>query len=263
MGRSFADALPGRRPKANGLAASEPSSLRRSGLTARFLRIANSPLYGSVTAIHTVNRAVTILGARLVHDIVLSASVAKNFADSGTGSLDMDAYWYRAVTRGVLARALAKEAGLKQGSHLFVDGLLAEIGHMMMYQRLPQQMEQIESAAKDTALPAFFLEQSALGFDYCHAGAFMLNEWGLPDSMVAAVQFHQTPTQAENFVSDTDIIHLAARTAEAPAGEEPSVETVSVERQGIDAETCMRLREECSEEIAESVNAFMSLDVAA
>ena len=51
---------------------------RDPGMAARFLRVVNSPLNRRASKIETVSHAVSLLGIRQVHDIVLSASVAES-----------------------------------------------------------------------------------------------------------------------------------------------------------------------------------------
>ena len=48
-------------------------------LTARLLRIANSPLYGFASKVDTVSRAVAVLGSKEIRDLVFATSALKAF----------------------------------------------------------------------------------------------------------------------------------------------------------------------------------------
>ena len=66
---------------------------RDPGMAGRFLRVVNSPLYRRIRKIETVSQAVSLLGIRQVHDIVLSASIAEAFEGIQTEVMNMKKFW--------------------------------------------------------------------------------------------------------------------------------------------------------------------------
>ena len=68
---------------------------RDPGMATRFLRVVNSPLYRRIRKIETVSHAVSLLGIREVHDIVLSAAVAEAFEGIQTDVMNMQKFWQR------------------------------------------------------------------------------------------------------------------------------------------------------------------------
>ena len=56
------------------------------GLTTRLLKIANSPMYGNMRQIDSINRAVTILGTKQIRDIIISTTATKVFAAGSPSS---------------------------------------------------------------------------------------------------------------------------------------------------------------------------------
>ncbi len=82
---------------------------RDPGMATRFLRLVNSPLYRRVRKIETVSHAVSLLGIRQVHDIVLSASVAEAFEGIQTEVMNMKKFWQRSFYCAVMTKQLALE----------------------------------------------------------------------------------------------------------------------------------------------------------
>ena len=59
------------------------------GMTARLLKLVNSPFFGIEARIDTVPRAVNMLGTQQIHDLVLATSVTEAFAGISTDIMDM------------------------------------------------------------------------------------------------------------------------------------------------------------------------------
>ena len=106
-------------------------------LTARVLKLVNSPFYGLSGKVEMVSRAVSILGMLPVHDLVLATSVTAAFSKMPQTIMDMKIFWRQSVWCGLLSRELGKQAGLLDSERLFVEGLLCDIGHLVMYVQIP------------------------------------------------------------------------------------------------------------------------------
>lgn len=236
---------------------------RDPALAARFLRIANSALFARASEISLVSRAVAVLGTQLVRDIVLVASVADMFAGIDPKVIDVRACWARSVKCGVLAKVLAQAAGVLDSEHVFVEGLLSDIGHMAMYMHQPQIMQGILERGDGDGVRMGELERDELGYDYCEAGAGLAHAWGLPEALEVVIRHHQQPATAEKFELETSIVHIARRLADQRNDSPLTIDAGAVEVVGIDAEQAMALRADAAEAIAEATTTFGALDSAA
>lgn len=182
-------------------------------LVARLLRIANSALYNFPSSIDTVTRAVTLLGVRQVHDLVLASSVMRAFAGAGNALLDMNTFWYRSVQCGILARTLAEGAGMGDGESLFVRGLLHDLGHLVLYHHYPEQCRAALAAANDdyAALPA--AEQRLIGCDANSLTAELMNVWRLPDQFHLSYTYLAEPQCAPKYQREIGMLHIATALA--------------------------------------------------
>jgi len=185
------------------------------GLTARLLRIANSPLFGCVAKVGTVDRAVNLLGMQQVHDLVLATSVATAFGGVSGEHISMDTFWSNSVYGGVVSSLLAVQCNVLDSDRLFVEGLMRDIGHLVMYQCIPKQTLQAQKFATREGTPVDQNEREIIGFDYAQVGAELIRAWNLPEGMREAVAHHNNPDEAVNFPLEVAIAHISARTVES------------------------------------------------
>ena len=136
------------------------------GLTARLLRIANSAYFGFTARIETASRAVTILGTQQVHDLLLATSLANAFSDTDSDVLDMHAFWHDSVRCALAARLIAARCNVLDSERLFVEGLLHDIGHLVMFDKLPALTHEAMVQARHEGTPLHEVERELLGFDY-------------------------------------------------------------------------------------------------
>lgn len=179
-------------------------------LTARLLRIANSAFFGFATKIETVPRAITLMGTRQLHNLILATSVARAFSSIPDSVVNMAAFWWSSVYCGVASRLLAVRCHVLDTERLFVAGLLRDVGHLVMYQQIPDQARDAQIRAAELQQPLHVVEREMLGFDYADVGAALMREWGLPRGLEEVVSLHTQPGAAEAFALETAIVHLAA-----------------------------------------------------
>ena len=195
------------------------------GITTRLLRLVNSAHFGFRSKIDTVSRAVSILGLQQIHDIVLATSVIQTFAGMDNRVMSMDVYWRKSVYCGVVAHLLAIPCHVLDRERLFVAGLLRDLGHLVMYQRIPSLAQQALTLARERPAELHEVERELLGFDYAEVGGELMRDWGLPPSLVEPVTFHTDLSRAGGFPLETAIVHIAGRCAETsggpPAGDGP------------------------------------------
>lgn len=194
-------------------------------LTARLLRIVNSPFYGLAAQIDNLKRAVTLLGPRVVHDLVLASVVAERFSRLSVSGMDVRRFWRDSVYCGVVARLLAKRCDLIDSERLFLTGLLRDIGHLPMYQRMPELCGQAITERDATERQLFEIEHELIGYDFTRVGGELLKFWTLPQILWEPILLQTTPEKSQDFPLQTAIIHMAGAITDYrpdPEDEEPS-----------------------------------------
>lgn len=187
-------------------------------LTIRLLNLVNSSFYGFSNKIETVGRAITLLGTEQIHDLVLATAVASAFKGMSTSVMDMRQFWNRSVYRGVISRRLAVLSGKRDKERLFIAGLLSDIGHLIMYQAIPELAQQAIVQSEESREPVELTEQRILGFDYAHVGGILMGHWPLPDVIKETTRYHLDPSSAEHFHVETALVHIGSKLSHAREG---------------------------------------------
>ncbi|MBK6289584.1 MAG: HDOD domain-containing protein [Gammaproteobacteria bacterium] len=179
------------------------------GLVARVLQVANSAFFGLSRKVETISLAINLMGISRLHDLVLATSVISTFNGLRVTEMDMTRFWRRSIHTGILARMLAEECGIFDSERLFVSGLLHDIGHLVMYLRIPQQALAAMVQSREQSRPLRAIEKELLGFDYCEVGAALMQAWRFPESLQEICRLHADPGSARQFPRETALVNLA------------------------------------------------------
>lgn len=190
-------------------------------LAARTLSIVNSAYYAQPRRIETLSRALSVLGMRRTHDIALAASMATTFAGIRPAELDMSRFWRGSVYRAVAARRLAAVCGLLDVERLFIEGLLSDLGHLVMYLKVPQQALTARTAAQAGTETLAVAERRLIGCDYAQVGAALLARWRLPAAIEQVVRHHVDPRRGGERALEAAIVFVGAHLAGAALEELP------------------------------------------
>ena len=166
-----------------------------ASLSARLLRLVNSPFYGFPSRIETMDRAVAIVGMNEVTTLAMGLSLVRRFKDLPASCLDMKAFWKHCISCGILARLLAGyKVGLPEERH-FVAGLLHDLGRLAMLKRLPGFCAEAMRRSQERGIPLYEAERALLGYDHAQVARELFTLWRLPEPLVQAVGRHHAPAQ--------------------------------------------------------------------
>ncbi|GAB6068230.1 HDOD domain-containing protein [Methylothermus subterraneus] len=180
-------------------------------LTARLLRLANSPVYGFGGRIDTISRAVTLVGMEPLYHLALATCAVSAFRNLPVQLINMDEFWVQSVYCAVVARSLAREAKVLYPERLFVAGLLHAIGALLIYLKCPDPAREILLASQGKRQLVPLLEKDLLGFTYAEVGAEIARRWNMPAWLEEAIGCHLNPETASRYPLETALVHLADR----------------------------------------------------
>ena len=196
-------------------------------LTARLLRLVNSAMYGHRGEIDNVVRAVQILGLQQVHDLVLAMSLHAMFAGIKPAQLDMNEFWRNSVLCALAARAIAQLTRHPGQERVFVIGLLADIGHLVLFQTTPVLADEARQIASQTNEALHLVERRIIGCDFAEVGATLMDQWRVPSSFATAIGTQTLPRLGGEHAGDAAILNLARHIVEADARGETSKQTAA------------------------------------
>lgn len=221
-------------------------------LTARLLKIVNSPFYNFSRRIDTVSRAIAVIGVRDLYNLVVAISAVRSFSNISSELVNMDTFWRHSLFTALLARAFAKDCGILHPERMFVAGLLHDIGSLVMYHRLPEFSRDVLLVSAGNEAAVYDAEHEELGFAHPELGALLLDVWNIPDALQDAVRFHHCPQQATGeSVRESAIVHVAEALAnqsdlggfsEETVGYEPlraAWEALNIDPESLDLESIL------------------------
>jgi len=154
-------------------------------LSARLLKIANSPVYGGVTKITTIQRAVVAVGLNTLRDLLFSVAMGDKVFKSKRFSGLMNKFWKHSLATGYLAKKIARLKGL-DSDYAFLCGLLHDIGKPILVGNLDELMRQHEDKI---FVSADFIDEVLKEFHQA-IGGLIASAWHFPGSLNEAIRFH-------------------------------------------------------------------------
>jgi HD-like signal output (HDOD) protein len=123
----------------------------------------------------------------------------------------MDAlkFWRKSVFCALVAEKMGKLCGVDDCECFYVEGLLRDIGHFILYHTVPQRAQSalIEAGYLEASLAE--VEQSNIGCDFAEVGAELIWSWDMPVQLEQAIRCQLSPKDAGEFALHASIIHLA------------------------------------------------------
>jgi len=178
-------------------------------LTARLLKIVNSPFYNFSSRIDTVSRAVAVVGLRELYSLVVAVSAVKSFSAIPNDVVNMDTFWRHSIYCGIISRLLARRCNVLHTERLFIAGLLHDIGSLVIYNRVPDIAKKILTTAEGDEERLYTVELDELGFTHADLGGELLKQWTLPEALQEAVACHHEPKRASSARMEAAIVHIA------------------------------------------------------
>jgi putative nucleotidyltransferase with HDIG domain len=175
---------------------------RDPAIASKVLRIANSSYYGLRNPVNSIQLAVSILGLRVLKNIVVQATVLEDLscpgeADGFSATWLWDHSFKVACATRELAGCLGKESLLEQ-DEAYTCGLLHDVGKVILLEDQREKFTEALAMSKGRTLEMHLAEREVLGFSHAHVGAVLAQRWKLSQQIITAVLCHHPlPDQPE------------------------------------------------------------------
>jgi putative nucleotidyltransferase with HDIG domain len=166
-------------------------------LTARILKYANSPLFRGVNPVDNVNQAVVRLGLQEVKNISLSIMVYDGlFRQSAGAYFNRVQFWKHSILVGHGCVNLVNAMNLESlKSVAFVAGLLHDTGIAILDRFFPDHFSGLIHSIDARREPLEAVEEGDEIPSHAVIGAFVLQKWRLPETVIEAVGCHHGPAE--------------------------------------------------------------------
>lgn len=182
-------------------------------IAAKLLRLVNSSFYGLKETVSEIGLACSILGLKVIRNLVIQATVIEEFKDcSGLSNFDTSFLWDHSFKTAVAARALVEASPAAMGigkEEAYTCGLIHDVGKMILLQSTPERFAEALEHSEKSDLPLAKAEAELFGFSHAHVGGLLAERWKLSESIQAAVAFHHSPGSAPEKWVQGFLIHAA------------------------------------------------------
>lgn len=158
-------------------------------ITAKVLKLANSPSYKRPTPIRSVNDAVSILGLTTVKCLALSLSIFNHnhiAAKSGIKSQNFFAY---ILLVAAACELVAQYTSYPVPEEALVAGLMHDIGIIFLLRYFPDTYGEVIKQVEE-GKNIFDVEMSTFGIDHTEIGYHITQLWNIPENIVNAIRDH-------------------------------------------------------------------------
>jgi len=202
-------------------------------LSAKVLKMVNSPIYGFPRRINTVQHALVLLGLNVIRGLIISTSVFEIMTESMVG------LWEHSVGCAMACNHIAKNLDLKDPEEYAVTGLLHDLGKVVFSVQLPETKQSLEERVKGEDLSFLQAEKQELGFGHDRINAWLADHWNLPLNIREGLAYHHRPLSAQYYPVVAHVVHVGdflARVLEIGSGGDdrlPRLERGSLQALGL------------------------------
>lgn len=164
-------------------------------MTARVMKLINSPVYRPAQEITSLKRALVYIGLRHVRELALTTSVIDVF-DRTSGALELNAFWEHSFGVGMVSKIIARKVGYQDLEKAYISGIIHDLGEVFLSNFLREPFLEVLEHIKTRPIKLVDAEAELLGTTHCEIGLCMARKWSFPDAYCDVIAYHHTPIEA-------------------------------------------------------------------
>ena len=164
-------------------------------MTARVMKMINSPVYKPGHQITSLKRALVYLGLRHIREVALTTSFISAF-DKTSGAFEIGTFWEHSFGVGMVSKIIAEKIGFIDLELAYIAGVIHDIGEVFFSNYLRDEFHQLLEDIKDKPIKLVDAEARNFGTTHCEVGLCMARKWNFPEPYCEVIAYHHTPTEA-------------------------------------------------------------------
>ncbi len=191
------------------------------GMAAQILYMANSAYYGGARhKVTSVIQCVNLLGFTTIANLALSFCfyrLIKDVKDTSNSAIDHVQYWRRSIFASIAARAIGKHLAHEDTELMFLAALLQDIGILALNEVASDELMALHGHLTESHPELYRIELEHLGVDHSQVGAWLAQQWELPEEFQVAILYSHTPELFEtpqDFQALVDVVALSSFVAD-------------------------------------------------
>lgn len=177
-------------------------------LAARCLQVANSPLFGCMHEVESIQSAVVALGLERIHEIAVSCSFLK-LLPASWAEVNPSVFWAHSMACALISQEFARKIGFPDPAKAYAAGLLHDVGIVPLLWLAPDDYLRVLRFARDRHVPLYEAEKNTLEITHVDAGRIIAESWHLPADIVEVIAYHHAPQDAPSHVALASIVWVS------------------------------------------------------
>lgn len=165
------------------------------GMTAKLLQLVNSSFFSIPRHIGSAREALDLLGLDVVKTLVLSIDVfsRSNYAISVIPVKKIHAH---CLKTGDIALKIAglEKMSREKSENAMMASFLHDLGKLLLAEYFPDDYTSAIRMQKENSIKIQDAEKEIFGVTHAEVGAYLLGLWGLPESIIAGIAYHHSPS---------------------------------------------------------------------
>lgn len=176
-------------------------------LSAKLLRLANSPAYGFSRKISDIQHAIALIGFKETQALAISVSVFDQL--NNKADFDYKGHWNHSLSCATLAKMISLHLKVGGMETAFIGGLLHDVGKVLLAMTMRGKQERADVLHSSTGVTRLEAEQKVLGITHAEVGYLLGEHWLLPSIVASAIRYHHSPELEPEPKVPSYIIYLA------------------------------------------------------
>ena len=177
-------------------------------MTARVMKMVNSPIYRANQEITSLKRALVYLGIRHIKEIALTSSFISAFEDKG-GVIDISTFWAHSFGVGMVSKIIAEKIHYPDIEKAYLAGIVHDIGEVVLSYYQPESFSKILTAIKERPVRLIDMELEEFGTTHNEIGYCIAEKWNFQEAYKEVVLYHHSPREAASDPVLCAIVNLA------------------------------------------------------
>lgn len=177
-------------------------------MTARVLKMVNSPIYRPTQEITSLKRALVYLGIRHIKEMALTSSFINAFEDKH-GAIDISTFWEHSFGVGMVSKVIAEKIRYADVEKAYLAGIIHDIGEVVLSNYHTEKFAQAIKTIQEHPVKLLDTELEVFGTTHAEIGFCMAEKWNFPEAYREVILHHHAPREATTDPVLCSIVNLA------------------------------------------------------
>lgn len=164
-------------------------------MTARVMKMINSPVYKPTKAITSLKHALVYLGLKHIREVALTTSFINAFGEN-SGAVEISSFWEHSFGVGMVSKVIAQKVGYADLEKAYIAGIIHDLGEVVLSQLMREDFLRVLESIEGKPIKLVDAEAELLGTTHCEIGACMARKWNFPEVYCDIIANHHTPGEA-------------------------------------------------------------------